>query len=173
MMRRGLALLEVLVVGVIALLVAIPIYNAILTSQHEAMTSEDYRLAELVAERTVSEALGVDWVVLTRNLPLTRTLSGTPPGDEAIVARYPEYARIFASQGFTGQLEINALAPDLLSIEVHIEWPVKPGSKTKRSYSILRLRARSDGAVRSNWRLSSGIPYKVDETEASPTAVTP
>jgi hypothetical protein len=170
---RGMALLEVLVMGFIALLVAIPIYNAILVSEHEAMTSEDYRLAELVAERAVSEALGLDWTLLTGKLPVVKPLVGPPPGDAAIVARYPEYARIFASQGFKGQLEVKSLDPDLVAIEVHLEWPVKPGSKSMRSYSIVRLRARTDGAIRANWPISSGIPYVVDETEIGPTGVTP
>ena len=171
--RRALALLEVLVVGVLATLIAIPLHQLIRQSGHEAMTSEDYRQAELVAERLVSEVMALDFEKLAASVPLTRPVKGVPQGDAAIAGAYPEYARFFASQGLSGEVKVSELAKGLLAIEAHLTWPVKPGSSTRRSYSLLRLRARADGGVRGDWPISKGQLLTVDEKESPPTEETP
>jgi len=163
---RAISLLEVLIVGVIATILAIPILTSISLSGHEAMTSEDYMLAEDLCERYVQEALGLPWDKLSRSLPIRQVLGGIPPGDERIARRFPEYQQnLGGGDSFRGVLTIQKVEEGLVMIEVHLEWPVRPGSKTMRSYSLIRMKSRWDLSLGQTWTLSKGALLHLNEEE--------
>jgi hypothetical protein len=164
--RKAVSLLEVLIVGVIATILAVPILSSISLSGHEAMTSEDYMLAEALCERYVQEALGLPWAKLAGSLPIRERLSGIPPGDEQIARRFPEYRQNVAEgDTFRGELSIQKVEEGLLMIEAHLEWPVRPGSKTMRSFSLIRMKSRWDLTLGRTWPLSKGTPLSLNEDD--------
>lgn len=166
--RSGLSLAEVVVVGLAAVLLAVPIMGTLSISGHEAMTSQDYMLASAVARRYLNEAMAQPWTTLQGSVPVDRELRGIPPGDEALCRDFPEYARAVAgSEGYRGRLVVGEIEPGLLKIEVSLDWPVRPGSSSMRHYALVRFRAQWDLALRSGGRLSAGRPAAAPPQEVA------
>lgn len=165
MSRSGLTLLEVLIMAVLTMLIGGPILASLSVSTGEAAASQDYALAEVLAERYLQEALGASWDTLEKRLPISRPLSGIPAGDEELAARFPEYARkLTGLSGMRGRLEAREVERGLVLFEVTLDWPVKPGSAARRTYSLIRMKARSDLSLAARATLSRGIPASIDHT---------
>jgi hypothetical protein len=152
MTRRGMTLAEIVVAAGVVALIAVPLLSMLAASDHEAMTSEDYMIAQAVASRHLAEVSAIPWRDLVGQLPIRRVLSGVPAGDEAIAARHPEYARLFSgASGLTGVLAAEQVEEGLVAIEVMLEWAVRPGAAGRRRYGLVRMRARADQSIRSSY----------------------
>lgn len=150
MTRRGVTLAElVMAIGLVAML-AVPLLALLSASDHEAMTSEDYMLAEAVALRHLDELSATPWQELARTLPIERKLAGLPAGDEALAAKYPEYTRLFGADGFTGKLTARWVDEGLAEITVTLGWTARPAG-SRRSYGLVRMRGRPDHAIRRSY----------------------
>jgi len=136
-MRRGVSLAEiVLAVGLLAI-VGVPLLGVLATTDHEAMTSQDYMQAEAVAQRELALVLAMRWDDLDRQLPLTRPVRG---GD-------PELA---------GELTATRLEDGLISISVELAWAVHTGSAAQRRYGLVRFVARPDQSIRTAYPFGDG-----------------
>lgn len=152
--RRGIAALEVLIAAVLASILAFGVIALLYQGNHEAMVSEDYMMAEALAQRHLADAMSVPWDQMAEGLPRSFPIEGVPEADAAVAAAREEYARnLEGPVAFRGALEVRELAPGLLAFEVSLAWPVHPGSKTLRRYALVRLRSRKDLAVSSHHRM--------------------
>jgi hypothetical protein len=156
-MRRGITIAEVLVVVGLITALGVPLLGFIATDGHEVMSSGDYMLAEALLERHVHQMLAIPFGELAAKLPLTRKIAGVPEGDEELARKFPEYGiALSGPESFRGSVVATLAAPGLIQIEAALTWPVKPGSAARRHYSILRMRAQPDLAIRANYPFVDG-----------------
>lgn len=135
MTRRGVTLAELVVATGLVAVLAVPLIAMLMASDHEAMTSEDYMAAEVLALRWLDEACATPWRELEAKLPLKR---------ESDLDK------------FALKLEARRVEPGLVAIEVQLEWAVKPGAAGRRRYGLVRMRARPDQSVRAPYPLGDG-----------------
>ena len=129
--RRGVSLAEIVIaVGLVAI-VGIPLLGMLAATDHEAMTSEDYMQAEARAQREMAGVLATPWAELELQLPLERKLD-------------------------RGTLTAKKLGDGLISIEIQLAWPIRPGAAAMRRYGLVRLRARRDQSIRASYPFGDG-----------------
>jgi hypothetical protein len=136
MRRRAVTLAELVVATGLVALLAAPLIVLLTTSDHEAMTSEDYMAAEALALRHLDETCATPWRDLLPRLPLTRTAK--------------ELGK------FDVSLRAELIQDGLIAVEVELAWAVKPGAPGTRRYGLVRLRARPDHAIRVPYPFGDG-----------------
>lgn len=170
--RAAFTLMEVLVTGAIAATLAFPIVGSLFMAGHEAASSEDAMIAEAMAERYLQEALAEPFEALDGKLPLKVSLSGLPGADRGLADGHPELVQnVSGPEAPSGDLHILAMTPDLLRYRITLSWPVRSGSSARRTYTLLRYRARMDASFRTSWAfpVRSALP----STDSSGGASTP
>lgn len=159
-MRRGLSLLEVVMLGAVATILALPILTGLSTASHQAVSGESYQHAEAIAQRAVEEVLAEPWADLARDLPRKVAVGGVPAQDAGVAKLHAEYGdAVGGPLSPRGQLTVEAIEDGLVAIEVELTWPVHPGSAATRDYHLLRLRARTEQSLVTTHALTA-VPRK-------------
>lgn len=153
--RDGVTILEVVVAGALATVLGAAAAALIFRGEREVAISQDYMVAEALAQRHLADAMSRPWEELERSLPFETPLRGLPPSDAALGVWYPEYARrLGGPRAIEGSLRAWALEPGLVCFELELHWPIGPQAAGERSYALLRLRSRKDRALSSRFPLA-------------------
>ena len=136
MTRRAVTLAELVVAAGLVAMVAVPLIGMLTYSDHEAMTSEDYMVAEALALRHLDEVCATPWHELVTQLPIKRVTN--------------EHRK------FEVTLEARRVDEGLVAVDVQLVWAAKPGAAARRRYGLVRMRARPDQSIRTAYPFGDG-----------------
>ena len=148
-MRRGLSLVEVLIVVAIMSTVALPVLSLISTGSREGALSEDFMFAEVLASRFLEEWGSQSFESLDALVPRTITAKGAAP--DALPAR-PHTETLSCPPGFAAELTLKRVREGLLSLEVTVQWQV-PRERVPRKFALYLLKHDPEISLEAGWAL--------------------
>jgi type II secretory pathway component PulK len=167
--RNGIGFIEVVVAVAILAVLSVPILGNMGLAVKETAVSQDYLLAEAVAQAALAEAMKIPVEELRKDLPYYQPVGVHGEVEQLRLKDLPLYRQpLEGLNGIRGQVTVdeideqgraNRKNPDghnLLRYEVTLEWPVHPGSTQMRSYALLRMRCPADVSAHVRFKDAEG-----------------
>jgi hypothetical protein len=167
--RRGVSFMELVLAIALLAVLAVPILGNMGVAVKETAVSQDYLLAEAIAQAALAEAMAIPVEELRRDLPYYQLIGIHGETEQLRLKDLPLYRLpLEAPQGMKGQVTVDEIdeqgranrkdanGHNLLRYEVTLEWPAHPGSTQTRSYALLRMRCPADVSARIRFKDTEG-----------------